>query len=238
MTPPRRLGVLGGMGPLATVDFLRKLVCKTPAAADQGHIPVIVYSVPQIPDRVAPIVQGCGESPLPAMRAGLRTLEGAGVAGIAIPCITAHYWYEELAASTPLPVIHIADAVSSALARCAAPDTRVGLLGTAATLAAGFFQAHLEQMGYEVMLPTERDLCDCVLPAITAVKRFDEEAACLCSSAAVQALLAAGADRVVLACTELPLAMQGADESLRERCVDSVAALADACVSWALSRGD
>ena len=68
------IGILGGMGPLATVDFLRKLVERTPAVRDQDHVPVVVYSVPQIPDRIAGM-NGTGVSPLPAMRAGLRTLE-------------------------------------------------------------------------------------------------------------------------------------------------------------------
>ena len=90
------LGVLGGMGPLATVDFLSKLIAETPAERDADHVPVLVYSVPQIPDRPAAILAG-GASPLPEMLNGLRTLKAAGAACIAIPCNTAHYWYDALA---------------------------------------------------------------------------------------------------------------------------------------------
>ena len=90
------LGVLGGMGPLATVDFLRKLIEETPAARDEDHLPVIAWSVPQIPDRPAAIT-GNGESPLPALLAGVHTLKAAGAVALAIPCNTAHYWYDDMA---------------------------------------------------------------------------------------------------------------------------------------------
>ena len=89
-TMGKRLGVLGGMGPLATVDFLQKLIEETPATRDQDHIPLIAYSVPQIPERPAAIA-GHGESPLPHMLDGMRTLRNAGATMIAIACNTAHY---------------------------------------------------------------------------------------------------------------------------------------------------
>src|SRR4051812_14632246 len=103
----RVLGVLGGMGPLATVDFLKKLIEETPATRDQDHVPVVVYSVPQIPDRPGAILEAT-ESPLPAMLEGVRVLKGAGAAALAIACNTAHYWYDELSAEG-VPVVHIAD---------------------------------------------------------------------------------------------------------------------------------
>ncbi len=107
--PPRILGVLGGMGPLATVDFLQKLIEETPASRDQDHIPVIAYSVPQIPDRPLAIL-GKGESPLPHMLEGIHTLKRAGAQAIAIACNTAHYWYDDLVLQGGLPILHIADA--------------------------------------------------------------------------------------------------------------------------------
>src|SRR5215207_1044646 len=103
------LGVLGGMGPLATVDFLRKLIEETPAARDEDHLPVIAWSVPQIPERPAAIT-GNGESTLPALLDGIRTLKDAGAIVIAIPCNTAHYWYDDIVREGGLPIVHIADA--------------------------------------------------------------------------------------------------------------------------------
>jgi aspartate racemase len=86
----RTLGILGGMGPLATVDFMRKVIDLTPATRDQDHIPMVVASIPQVPDRTAAIL-GDGESPLPVMLDAIRLLNLAAVDAVAIPCNTAHY---------------------------------------------------------------------------------------------------------------------------------------------------
>ncbi|HXF67998.1 MAG TPA: amino acid racemase, partial [Burkholderiales bacterium] len=134
----RLLGVLGGMGPLATVDFMRKVIEATPARSDQEHLPLIVYSVPQVPDRTAAILQG-GASPLPAMLRGIEVLGRAGAQALAIPCNTAHYWYDELVRQGGLPILHIADAACAALERRGVRGAAVGLLATSGTLAAGFY---------------------------------------------------------------------------------------------------
>src|SRR3712207_6717344 len=110
----RLVGVLGGMGPAATVDFMAKVIAVTPAEVDQDHVPMIVHQVPQIPSRTAAVAQGTHE-PLAAMIEGLRVLENAGAEILVIPCNTAHHWYEQLARSTPLEIIHIADAVHGML---------------------------------------------------------------------------------------------------------------------------
>ncbi|MCW5606143.1 MAG: aspartate/glutamate racemase family protein, partial [Burkholderiales bacterium] len=145
-TTPPLLGVLGGMGPLATVDFLEKLVAEPPAQRDADHVPVLVYSVPQIPDRPAAILAG-GESPLPYMLAGMRTLKQAGACMVAIPCNTAHYWYDDLVREGGLPVIHIADAACEDLARRGIVLQTAGLIATKGTVAAGFFQRCLAARG-------------------------------------------------------------------------------------------
>jgi aspartate racemase len=99
------IGVLGGMGPAAQVDFLAKLVRLTPAERDHDHVAVVVVSHARVPERVARSWKG-RPSPLPALRAEIRTLEHAGGACIAIPSHTAHYWYEEmLLACTELPLV-------------------------------------------------------------------------------------------------------------------------------------
>src|ERR671937_468722 len=167
--PAYLLGVLGGMGPLATVDFLRKLIEETPASRDADHVPVVVYSVPQIPDRPAAII-GDGPSPLPEMAAGVRVLARAGASCIAIPCNTAHYWFDELAREAGAPILHIADAACDALARRGGSPT-VGVIGTRGTIAAGFYQERLTARGLQVVLSSDSDLTDFVLPAIAAVKR-------------------------------------------------------------------
>jgi aspartate racemase len=228
------IGVLGGMGPAATVDFLAKLVGLAAAARDQDHVPVVVVSDPRIPDRVAPIMAGRGPSPLPALRARVRTLEQAGAAAIAIPCHTAHFWYDELRATSNVPILHIADAALAELARRGGTDRPVGLLATAATLKAGFYQERLGAAGYTCILPTAEIMATCVLPAIALVKRDRAAEAAALLPRALEHLMQRGAEGVLLACTELPLATPA---TCRAACVDATAALARACIAWHRDHG-
>lgn len=228
---PALLGVLGGMGPLATVDFLAKLVEETPAACDAGHVPVIVYSVPQIPDRPAAILAG-GPSPLSAMAAGIRTLVTAGATRIAIPCNTAHYWYDELAREARVPIVHIADAACDASAARALDVGSIGIIATKGTLAGGFYQQRLAARGIAAILnsPLEQDAL--VLPAIAAVKRNDLETAHALAVRACERLAAGGAQAIILACTEIPPALAHRPSAVAARCVDATRALARACSAW------
>ena len=230
------IGVLGGMGPAATVDFMAKLVRLTPAERDQHHLPVIVVSDPSVPDRVAPILRGAGASPLEDMCRGVRRLQQAGAECVAIPCHTAHFWYEELAADTTLPILHIVDAVLAELERQCVPRAPIGLLATAATLEAGFYQQRLGAAGYTCLQPTADAMTERVLPAIALVKQDRAREAGPLVTAAIGALAAAGAKITVLACTELPVAVDAADQR-PEACLDATEALARACIQWHRRRG-
>jgi len=225
------LGVLGGMGPLATVDFLGKLVDETPARRDAEHIPIIVYSVPHIPDRARAILEA-GESPLPAMLAGIRTLKGAGATCIVIPCNSAHYWYDDLVREVGLPILHIADAACGQFAARGVQANTVGLIATKGTLAAGFFQQRLDACGYRCITNTARDQDALVLPAIESVKRNDVGGAHALVVRAAQNLHDQGAQAIVLACTELPLAFEYAPTAIAAICIDATRALARASVAW------
>ena len=224
------LGVLGGMGPLATVDFLQKLIEETPASRDQDHIPVITYSVPQIPDRPLAIT-GNGESPLPHMLEGVRTLKRAGATAVAIACNTAHYWYDELVAEGGMPMLHIADAACVDLAGV----QRIGLLATQGTIAAGFYQARLAARGVECLLSSEDEQRTLVLPAIECVKRNDLAQAHALATRAARCLMTQGprgAQRIIMGCTEIPLALDYQPSDVAEHCIDATRALARACVTW------
>jgi len=225
------LGVLGGMGPLATVDFMRKLIAETPALRDEDHIPVVVYSVPQIPDRPRAILSG-GESPLPALLEGIRTLKQAGAAAIAIPCNTAHFWYDDMVRAGGLPILHIADATLAQLALRRVGPGAVGLIGTKGTLAAGFFQQRLESQGYRCIVNSVTEQDELVLPAITHVKRNELDAARPLVEAAIAGLLANDAAVVVLACTEIPVVLDRIEPAAAALCIDATRALASACVAW------
>jgi aspartate racemase len=224
------LGVLGGMGPAATVDFLAKLIQLTPAQRDQDHIPLVVVSDPRVPDRVAPIMTGGGPSPLEALRRGIRTLEQAGAACIAIPCHTAHFWYDAMAATARVPILHIADAVLADLRRRGDADGAIGLLATAATLKAGFYQERLGAAGYVCAIPADEVLATCVLPAIALVKRNRAADAAPLLDRALRHLSHRRVRTVLLACTELPIALAATPDL--PSCVDATAALARACIDW------
>ena len=163
-----KLGVLGGMGPLATVDFLAKLIAVTPAEFDQDHIPTIIYSAPYIPDRTANI-RGHGPSPLPYMLSGLGFLEQSGVSCIAIPCNTAHFWYDQLSASASVPTFHIADAACD----CVAPHTRrapASESGDGRHLNGRADQQRIETRGFRC-LERHSDADDLIMPAIHLIKQ-------------------------------------------------------------------
>lgn len=225
------LGVLGGMGPLATVDFLHKLVAATPAVTDQQQIPFVAWNVPQIPDRQQALA-GTGISPLPALQHGVQTLLAAGATHIAMPCNTAHYWYAQLAnSSSHAHFLHIIDASVAQLQQRFPDARRIGLVATGATLHTGLYQRQLAQQGFEVLHNDETELAKWFTPGCYAVKRhaLDEGAQLLAQAS--EALVARGADVLLLACTEVPVALQHARSALLATSIDTTAALADACVA-------
>ena len=227
------LGVIGGMGPLATADFFRKLIDATPATNDDEHIPVLIHSVPQIPSRPAAILSG-GASPLPAMRAARDRLLAAGATLLAMPCNTAHHWYDELITGCDVPFIHIVDAVAEQLP---AGAKALGIVATRATLRSRVFDERLAARGIALTAPDEPSYDRAVQPAIDAVKRGATKEGGRLLEPVIAAALDRGAVAVVLACTELPLALDAIASPLRARCIDSTDALARACVThWTRRR--
>ena len=229
----RRVGILGGMGPAAAIDLQAKILAATPAANDREHLPIVVWNVPQVPDRVAAVL-GDGASPLPEMVAGARALEAAGCEAIAVACNTAHHWADDLAAAVRIPLLHIADAAIEAMARRPVPPMRVGLLATRGTLAAAFYGRRLAQRGFEWIAPTGEEQARFVDEAIARVKAGDVAGARAPFEAAARALAGRGVDVILLACTELPLAAQGADSPVP--LLDASQALAQAVVDFSLRR--
>jgi len=226
----RMLGVLGGMGPLASAEFMRVLTLLTPATRDQDHIPTILWSDPRVPDRTQARNHG-GEDPLPALLRGIRGLEAAGCSAIAIPCNTAHGWFDAMQAATPLPILHIVDAAAADLQHQGVRGGRIGLMGTTATLEMRLYQ---ERLGVECLTPSAAMMESHVMPAVALVKanRVAEAYAPLVEVA--RHLHAQGADAVVLGCTEIPLGI-AAGPPLGFPVVDTVAALARAAISWAVN---
>jgi aspartate racemase len=233
--PPFLLGVLGGMGPLATVDFLAKLVAATPADGDADHVPHVTVSIPQIPSRVAAILHG-GASPLPALLDARDRLRAAGATHYAMPCNTAHRWHDALCDGLDGPFLHIADAAADAVAPLVAPGARVGVIATEATHAIGLYAERLARRGYRAVPPCAADNAG-VVAGIAEVKRGDALAGGRRFAAVVEALAASGCEAVVLGCTEVPPGLAAAGASPAVPMVDPTEALARACVgAWTASR--
>ncbi|MFC7543209.1 aspartate/glutamate racemase family protein [Siccirubricoccus deserti] len=148
---------------------------------------------------------GGRRGPLPALLHGLRGLEAAGAGAIAIPCNTAHGWFDEMQAATSLPILHIVDAAAAELARLGVRAGPIGVMGTTGTLAMRLYQDRLADRGYECLVPEPEEMARQVTPAIGLVKanRVAEAYGPLAEVAA--ALMARGARAVVLGCTEIPL---------------------------------
>ena len=225
------IGILGGMGPLATADFFAKVIAATKAARDEDHVPLLIQSDPRIPGRPAAILRG-GPSPLPALLAGRDRLIAAGAIALAMPCNTAHVWLSELRQDCPVPFLSIVDASCDEAAARAKPGAAIGIIGTEATLKSRLFDSELARRGFVPLLPSNDELRNWVLPAIEQVKAGRAAEAGQQVERAVQALFDRGAQVVVLACTEMPLALDAMASPLRARCVDTNAALARACVAW------
>ncbi len=216
----KTLGVLGGMGPAATVDFLARLQAATPAARDQDHLRVLVDLNPQVPDRNA------GDSaPGPVMSAMALGLRNAGAEVLAITCNTAHAWAGEIEAAAGLPLIDMI-----AVACEAARDTgarRVGVMGTA--LARDLYADRLRTMGLEPVPPTAAETA-AFMTLLYRIKGGDlgpEVAAGMAALAG--ALCDAGAEAVIAGCTEVPLVLSG--EKLTVPLIDAGQALAERCVA-------
>jgi aspartate racemase len=219
------LGVLGGMGPAATIDFMAKVVALTDAARDQDHIPMVVTSIPQIPDRTTAILHN-GEDPLPAILRCVDILQRAGASMIAIPCNTAHFWYPQIADYARIPVLNIVEACAQELRSAESRASRVGLMATSGTLATGIYQKSLTE--FEIRLPADQSV---VMQGIAAVKAGDLEGARLVLERVADDLFRDGCDAIIMACTEIPLGLAERAKRAPAQYIDPTNALAKMSVA-------
>jgi aspartate racemase len=214
----RILGVLGGMGPAATVDFLAKLQAATPAVRDQDHIHVLVDLNPQVPDRN--VDAHATETELVRMAANLRD---AGAEVLAMPCNTAHAHAGAIRAASGLELIDLIDMACAAAKATGA--RRVGLIGTGA--AADLYADRLAGLGLEPLRLGEAGQA-AFMALLYRIKTGDlGEVVAAGAAALAEQLAGAGAQVVIAACTELPLVLKAASVPL----IDATAALAEACVA-------
>lgn len=194
------LGVIGGLGPLATTHFMELAIRMTDAATDQQNLDMIVYNFPSIPDRTGYILGSNLRSPLPGLLSVGRELSRQGAACIAMPCVTAHYFYEELQADIPTPIINLIRETVRHLKENGVASA--GIMASEGTVASGLFTLALKEAGITPVLPSEQrqqDVTHLIYRNIKAGKPVEME-----RFRAVQAeLKAKGAEVILLGCTEL-----------------------------------
>ena len=200
----KTIGILGGMGPLATADLFIKITMATRAGSDREHIRVYIDSNAAIPDRTAAILEG-GEDPVPEMSSALRNLERCGADCIVMACNTAHYFLPRLQELTETPILNMLEITARACAR-QYPGKTAAVLATSGTLRTGLYSRALEKEGVSFLLPDEKQqaflmhLIYDVVKASQPMQPAEEDWAGL-----LRELRERGADYFILACTELPI---------------------------------
>jgi len=194
------VGVIGGMGPEATIDFMHRLVARTPARDDADHLHVLVDNNPKIPSRIAALIEGTGKDPAPVLCAMAQGLQAQGADFLVMPCNTAHFYLPAIAQSVTIPML---DMVQLSIARLAASGVRrIGLLASPAVRMVGLYRARMKQAGLEAIFPDLKDEQK-LLEVIRTIKagRLDD-AGRQDYAWVARTLLDAGADALLVACTE------------------------------------
>ena len=229
MEVKKTIGILGGMGPLATADLFIKIVTQTKAAGDNDHIRVYIDSNSAIPDRTAAILTG-GPDPVEEMTSALRHLESCGADCIIMPCNTAHYFLPRLQEKTEIPILNMLEITARS---CASryPGKRTAVLATRGTLATGLYSAALEKAGVDYLLPDEGEqdiLMHLIYEVVKASRPLEPEADTWASL--LDGLRKKGADYFILGCTELPIV--ASTLSAEGPFVDPTAELAKAAIRF------
>ena len=233
--PDRVIGILGGMGPEATSDLFREIIRLTPARTDQDHIPVLIYSDTRIPDRTAAILQG-GVDPSPYLVRSAKVLENAGAGILAVPCNTAHYFFPALQRAVAIPVLNMILETLRELRKRMPAVRNIGLLASRGAVQSRIYHDAFAERGVRVMVPDDTGQ-ESVSSAIRQVKAGIIGPRTRDSFMSVATgLVGAGAEAVILGCTEIPLALDERDVSFP--CLNATRVLAQAAVDWALRKND
>lgn len=227
----RVVGIIGGMGPEATVELMRRIISQTPARRDEDHLHLIVESNPQIPSRIAHLVEHTGADPTPELVRIAQNLQRAGADLLAMPCNTAHGYASAIQESVSIPLLNMVQLTVGRLA--GAPTAkRVGLLASTAVHNTGLYARALEDHGLAPVRPARQED---VMKLIKGVKRGETGAQAIQQLGGIARELAEHADCLLVACSELSLISAGIDPEITF--VDSLDVLTLAIVNSADSRG-
>ncbi|MDB4837645.1 amino acid racemase [Marinomonas sp.] len=197
------VGIIGGMGPEATVDLMQRIINATPATDDIDHIRVLVDNNPKVPSRIKALIEGNGESPAPCMALMAQGLEQQGADFLVIPCNTAHHYYPNVAVAVNIPVLNLIELTAAHVKRTQPNIKKIGLLASSALQIIHLYEPWFAKHNIQVIYP-EADLQQKIMGFIRAVKANKQTPEQLQDyHRAAENLAFQGAEALVVACTEL-----------------------------------
>ncbi|KGR86608.1 MULTISPECIES: amino acid racemase [Lysinibacillus] len=219
------LGIIGGVGPLATMFIGEMIVRRTKAQKDQEHLHTIIDNDTNIPDRTAFILDNTKDNPVPVIIEDAKKLASVGADVIAIPCNTAHTFYHEIEEGSPIPVLHMIRETAKRAADLGAK--RVGILATTGTLTSRMYQDALEEFGITPVVP-DNEMRSYVMSIIYDYVKAGKDVTLEDWQPIEEAMLALNCDRIVLGCTELSIVNR--DLKLSNIYIDSLIVLAECAI--------
>ncbi len=227
----KKIGIIGGMGPEATLDFYGKIIQSSFACHDQDHIPVTIEVCPQIPDRTGYIL-GKGDDPLPLLLKACENLVKVGASSICMPCNTAHFFIEQLNKEINVPFINMIDCVKQEIQDNYPNASRIGLLATSGTVKSGVYDKVLQHVDLSVIT-----VCDefqaRMMNVIYEVKSGRQCEVIEDLQRCIDEIEDLGADVIIAGCTELPLLISSITS--RVPIIDPTQCLAENVVKFSLS---
>lgn len=219
------LGIIGGMGPEATVELMRRVVKGTPAGKEEDHIRMLVDCNPKVPSRMKALIDGSGESPGAYLARTARNLELAGADFLAMPCITAHYYFKEICSAVKIRVLNMVSLGIDAVLEGQPGPKSIGILASTAVLITGIYERGFKDKGIYAIYPSPGQQ-EQVLLAIKQVKVGDfSEKVVNIVQGAIEELMDREAESLLLACTELSLITNQLHAKVK--LIDSLQVLAD-----------
>jgi aspartate racemase len=212
-TAERVIGIIGGMGPEATIDLFQKIVKATPARTDQEHLRILIDCNPKIPDRVKAIFEQT-ESPVGALIATAQNLERSGAGLLLIPCNAAHYYHGEVAKKVSVPVLHMIEETARYCRRKFPRLETFGLLAGSSTVVLGLYSKAFAKVRKKILNPrpeTQDKIMNCIYEIKAGNLGVQVKKELLW---AAQELAEAGAQAILLGCTEVPLVLLDGDMPL------------------------
>ncbi len=198
------VGIIGGMGPEATVDLMSRVIRLTPALDDADHIRCIVDNNPKVPSRIKALIEGIGESPVTELQDMAGRLEAWGADFLAMPCNTSHYYFQDIQDAVSIPMLNLIEITVQEVLKQQPGIATVGILGSTALLLTGLYHQAFSASGVTVIYP-ETVCQDRLMAVIKDIKKGAVDQAAPVFEAAVYSLKTQGAQAVVVACTELSL---------------------------------